>query len=65
MQCVEDLVACGYPQLRVYVLDKNGRYAGCSLWSGAHYALHDGKRARKMEAAWLLKRKEEGEETNR
>jgi N4-(beta-N-acetylglucosaminyl)-L-asparaginase len=57
----------GRPDFNVkfYVLDKKGRYAGCSLWSGSDFILHDGARARTLEAAYLLKRDETGEETNR
>jgi N4-(beta-N-acetylglucosaminyl)-L-asparaginase len=49
----------GKPNFNVnfYVLDKEGRHAGCSLWSGSTYSLHDGSKSRHLESAYLLKRK--------
>lgn len=57
----------GTPDFNVkfYVMDRHGRYAGCSLWSGGTFAVHDGRRAQTLDAAWLLQRKEEGEEMSR
>jgi len=61
------LKADGSPDFNVkfYILDREGRFAGCSLWSGGWFSVHDGHKARSVEAAWLLTRPEEGEEMSR
>jgi N4-(beta-N-acetylglucosaminyl)-L-asparaginase len=49
----------GTPDFNVnfYVLDRKGAYAGCALFSGSYFTVHDGKENRRLESAWLLKRK--------
>ncbi len=51
--------------VRLYVMDREGRHAGCSIWSGARYTVHDGERAQTLESAWLFRRPQKGEETRR
>jgi N4-(beta-N-acetylglucosaminyl)-L-asparaginase len=43
-------------QLRFYVLNKRGEYAGVSMWSGGKYAVHDGLTNQAKEFAYLYKR---------
>ncbi len=52
------LKADGTPDfdVKLYVMDRKGRHAGCSLWSGGWYAVHDGRQARTLETAWLFRR---------
>ncbi|HET6372907.1 MAG TPA: N(4)-(beta-N-acetylglucosaminyl)-L-asparaginase [Candidatus Polarisedimenticolia bacterium] len=51
--------ADGRPDFNVsfYVIDKKGRHAGAALWSESSYTLHDGASARKLDSAYLFKRK--------
>jgi len=53
------LNADGLPDFNVnfYVLDRKGNHAGCAIWSGSHYAVHDGRENRRIESAFLFKRK--------
>ena len=53
------LKADGTPDFNVslYVLDRKGRHAGCSIWSGSTYTVHDGKENRRIETAYLYRRK--------
>jgi len=43
--------------LNFYALNKKGEFGSASLWSGARYAVHDGRENRLREAAYLYKRK--------
>jgi N4-(beta-N-acetylglucosaminyl)-L-asparaginase len=49
----------GRPDFNVkfYVLDRQGRYAGCSIWSDADFTVNDGSGDRRLDAAYLYKRK--------
>jgi N4-(beta-N-acetylglucosaminyl)-L-asparaginase len=40
-----------------YALNKKGEYASASMWSGAKYAVHDGRDNTQKESAYLYKRK--------
>ena len=53
------LNADGAPGFNVnfYVMDRKGNYAGCAIWSGSYFTLHDGKENLRIESAWLYKRK--------
>ena len=42
--------------LKFYAVAKDGRYGGASMWSGAHFSVHDGTRARLEDCAYLYKR---------
>jgi N4-(beta-N-acetylglucosaminyl)-L-asparaginase len=50
------LKAPGRPNfdLRFYALNKDGDYAGVSLWKGGKFAVNDGKAGRLEDCAWLL-----------
>jgi N4-(beta-N-acetylglucosaminyl)-L-asparaginase len=50
------LKAPGRPNfdLKFYALNKDGQYAGVSLWKGGHFAVHDGRSNRLEECAHLL-----------
>ncbi|MFW6125030.1 MAG: N(4)-(beta-N-acetylglucosaminyl)-L-asparaginase [Pirellulales bacterium] len=52
------LTPSGKPNFDVkfYAVSKAGRWGAASIWSGAHYALHDGQQARKLPAAYLFQR---------
>lgn len=52
------LDANGRPNFDVkfYALAKDGRYAAAAIWSGAKFAVNDGKTNRIVEAGWLYKR---------
>ena len=43
--------------VKLYVLDKKGRYAGAAIWSDAAFIVHDGTQNRKVESAYLFKAK--------
>lgn len=49
----------GTPDFNVnfYVLDRKGSYAGCAIWSESFFTVHDGKENRRVESAYLLKKK--------
>lgn len=49
----------GIPSFNVnyYALNKNGDYGGASLWSGARFAVHDGREARLIDSAYLFERR--------
>lgn len=49
----------GRPNFNVsfYVMDRKGDYAGCAIWSGAHYTVDDGVTNRRVESSYLFKRK--------
>lgn len=53
------LKADGSPDFNVnfYVLDRRGRHAGCAIWSGSFYCVHDGRENRRVESAWLYRKK--------
>lgn len=40
-----------------YAVNKKGEYGSAGMWSGHHYAVHDGKENRKRESAYLYKKK--------
>lgn len=42
--------------LRFYAVAKDGRYGSASIWSGGHFAVHDGTKARLEESAYLYKK---------
>ncbi len=42
--------------LNFYAVNKKGEYGAASMWSGAKYAVHDGKDNRLKESAYLFKR---------
>jgi len=42
--------------LTFYAVHKDGRYGAASMWSGKHYAVHDGTEARREDCAYLFKR---------
>ena len=42
--------------LKFYAVAKDGRYGSASMWSGAQFAVHDGKKARLEECAYLYKK---------
>ena len=44
--------------LSFYAVNKKGEYGSASIWSEAHFALHDGKENKLKEKAYLFKRKE-------
>lgn len=50
----------GTPDFNVnfYVLDRKGAYAGCAIWSGSYFAVHDGKSNRRVESAYLIKKRD-------
>lgn len=50
------LKAPGRPDfdLKFYAMNTQGAYAGVSLWKGSQFAVHDGKKGRLEECAWLL-----------
>src|SRR5262249_49085853 len=52
--------ATGRPlfQIVTYALAKSGAYGSASIWSGAHYAVHDGKENRVLDCAYLYEKKE-------
>ncbi len=43
--------------VKFYAVNKRGKHGSASIWSGAHYALHDGKENKLQDAAYLFKRK--------
>lgn len=43
--------------LNFYAVNKKGEFGSASMWSGARYAIHDGRENRLREAAYLYKRK--------
>jgi len=45
-------------QLRFYVLNKRGEYAGVAMWSGGNYALHDGLNNQAKEFTYLYRRED-------
>ncbi len=51
----------GRPNFNVsfYALNKRGEYGSAAIWSGAKFTLHDGIVNRKLESAYLFKRKSE------
>ena len=53
------LKADGTPDFNVnfYVLDRKGRYAGCAIWSQSYFTVHDGRENRRLESAYLFKKK--------
>ncbi len=44
--------------LDFYALNIKGEFASASIWSGEHYAAHDGKKNTRLEAAYLFKKEE-------
>lgn len=48
----------GKPNFNVlfYAINKKGEYGGASIWSGAKYAVHDGKTNQKLDSAFLFKK---------
>jgi N4-(beta-N-acetylglucosaminyl)-L-asparaginase len=52
------LDAGGRPDFNVsfYTMDRGGRHAMASIWSGGKYTVHDGAQARSLEGAWLFRR---------
>ena len=50
--------ADGKPNFNVkfYAVNKRGEYAGAALWSNSRYAVHDGRKARLADCAYLFKR---------
>ncbi len=42
--------------LTFYAVHKDGRYGSASMWSGKHYAVHDGTKAERKNCAYLFKR---------
>ncbi|MFQ5670666.1 MAG: N(4)-(beta-N-acetylglucosaminyl)-L-asparaginase [Acidobacteriota bacterium] len=48
----------GRPNFNVkfYALNKKGEFAGAALWSDSRYAVHDGRKARLMDCAYLFRR---------
>jgi N4-(beta-N-acetylglucosaminyl)-L-asparaginase len=48
----------GRPSFNVnfYAISKQGEFGAYSLWSGATYALHDGKENKLMQAKFLFQR---------
>lgn len=42
--------------LTFYAVHKDGRHGSASMWSGGHYAVHDGTKARREECAYLFKK---------
>jgi N4-(beta-N-acetylglucosaminyl)-L-asparaginase len=48
----------GHPRfgLTFYAINKKGEYGGASMWSGARYAVHDGKENTRKPCAYLFKR---------
>jgi len=49
----------GIPNFNVnyYALNKNGDYGGAALWSGARFAVHDGREGRLSDSAYLFERR--------
>lgn len=43
--------------LNFYAINKKGEFGAASMWSGAYYAVHDGRENKLREAAYLFKRK--------
>ena len=43
--------------VRFYAINKRGEYGSVSIWSGGQYMLHDGSGVKKLESAYLFKRK--------
>lgn len=43
--------------LNFYAINKKGEYGGASMWSGARYAVHDGKENTRKPCAYLFERK--------
>jgi hypothetical protein len=52
------LDASGRPDFNVsfYTLDRRGRHAMVSIWSGGKYTVHDGTRAGTVDGAWLFRK---------
>jgi len=50
----------GVPRFNLcfYALNKKGEYGAASMWSGNHYAVHDGKANQKKDQAYLYRKKE-------
>lgn len=42
--------------LKFYAINKKGKHGGASMWSGARYAVHDGKENKLKPCAYLYKR---------
>ncbi|MFQ5502023.1 MAG: N(4)-(beta-N-acetylglucosaminyl)-L-asparaginase [Phycisphaerae bacterium] len=42
--------------LKFYAIAKDGRYGSAGMWSGGHFAVHDGKEARTEECAYLYQK---------
>jgi N4-(beta-N-acetylglucosaminyl)-L-asparaginase len=42
--------------VKLYVLNKKGQFAGCGIWAGGTYAAHDGKVNRLYPLSYLFKR---------
>lgn len=47
--------------VRFYALSESGDWGSAGLWSGAEYALHDGREAKKLDCAFLFQRGPKGE----
>jgi N4-(beta-N-acetylglucosaminyl)-L-asparaginase len=49
----------GTPDFNVnlYVLDRKGNYAGTAIWSDSYFTVNDGKENRRIESAYLLRKK--------
>jgi N4-(beta-N-acetylglucosaminyl)-L-asparaginase len=45
--------------INFYALNKKGEYGSASLWQGGRVAVHDGKEAKIIDAAYLYERKDE------
>lgn len=43
--------------VRFYAINKRGEYGSASIWSGGQYLIHDGKELKRLESAYLFKRK--------
>lgn len=44
--------------LDFYALNKKGEYGAATMWSDGHFSIHDGTTSRKLEAAYLFKKRE-------
>lgn len=42
--------------VKFYLINKQGEFAGCSMWSGAQYAAHDGTSNRLHDTAYLFRK---------
>ncbi|MBI4548407.1 MAG: N(4)-(beta-N-acetylglucosaminyl)-L-asparaginase [Ignavibacteriae bacterium] len=43
--------------VKFYAINKRGEYGSASIWSGGSYLIHDGTSVKKLESAYLFKRK--------